>query len=57
VHRSRVMSKMVARSVADLVRFGSRVGLEIQPTLGIGASDIRWRLPLVSNKGLNGSLR
>jgi FixJ family two-component response regulator len=58
VHRARMMSKMVVRSVAELVRLGSHVGMEVQPTLGIGATAISWSPPLISNKnGLNGSIR
>jgi FixJ family two-component response regulator len=36
VHRARVMSKMVARSVAELVHLAARVGVAIEPALGAG---------------------
>jgi FixJ family two-component response regulator len=35
VHRARVMSKMVARSVAELVHLAARVGVPFEPTLGV----------------------
>ena len=39
VHRARVMSKMVARSVAELVQLAARVGVGSEPALGgAGAS-------------------
>ncbi len=38
VHRARVMSKMVARSVAELVHLAARVGVAIDPALGVGAA-------------------
>jgi FixJ family two-component response regulator len=43
VHRARMMSKMVARSVAELVQLGARVGVEIQPALHVGA--LSWKQP------------
>jgi FixJ family two-component response regulator len=42
VHRARVMSKMMARSVAELVQLGARVGVSIQPTQGGSAASINW---------------
>jgi len=45
VHRARVMSKMVVRSIPELVQLGERVGVKIQPELGRGASDLRWIQP------------
>jgi FixJ family two-component response regulator len=45
VHRARVMSKMVARSVAELVQLGARVGVKIEPALGIGGAALSWRQP------------
>jgi FixJ family two-component response regulator len=45
VHRARMMSKMVARSVAELVQLGARVGVEIEPALGIGTTALSWRQP------------
>ncbi len=45
VHRARMMSKMVARSVAELVQLGARVGVEIQPSLSIGAASLNWKQP------------
>jgi DNA-binding NarL/FixJ family response regulator len=35
VHRARVMSKMLAGSVPELVQLGVRVGAEMQPSLGL----------------------
>ena len=45
VHRARMMSKMAAHSVAELVQLGARVGVELEPALGIGTSDLSWTLP------------
>jgi FixJ family two-component response regulator len=45
VHRARVMSKMVARSVAELVQLAARVGVGIEPALGSGATAINWKHP------------
>jgi len=42
VHRARVMSKMVARSVAELVHLAARVGVAIEPALGSAAA-INWK--------------
>jgi FixJ family two-component response regulator len=44
VHRSRVMSKMRARSVAELVRLAERVGIAIEPALGSGTASFGWKL-------------
>jgi FixJ family two-component response regulator len=38
VHRARVMEKMSVRSVAELVRLSSRVGIAEEPALGRGAN-------------------
>jgi FixJ family two-component response regulator len=43
VHRARVMSKMVARSVAELVHLAARVGVSIEPAMGAGTSAINWK--------------
>jgi FixJ family two-component response regulator len=43
VHRARMMSKMVARSVAELVQLGARVGVEIEPALSVGAAALNWK--------------
>src|SRR5271168_3494947 len=47
VHRARVMSKMVARSVAELVQLAARVGVGSEPAVGgagaAGAAGITWR--------------
>jgi FixJ family two-component response regulator len=43
VHRARVMSKMMVRSVAELVQLCARVGLAIEPTQGISAVSIHWK--------------
>jgi FixJ family two-component response regulator len=45
VHRARVMSKMLARSVPELVQLGARVGVEIQPALAIGSMALSWKRP------------
>jgi FixJ family two-component response regulator len=45
VHRARVMSKMVARSVAELVQLAARAGVGIEPALGSGATAINWKHP------------
>lgn len=42
VHRARVMSKMRVRSVPDLVRLGTRVGMAIEPALRIGTATLIW---------------
>jgi RNA polymerase sigma factor (sigma-70 family) len=49
VHRARVMRKMLARSVPELVQLGARVGVEIQPALAIGARTLSWRQPDVQS--------
>jgi FixJ family two-component response regulator len=46
VHRARVMSKMVARSVAELVQLAARVGVGIEPALGAGTTGINWKQDL-----------
>jgi FixJ family two-component response regulator len=46
VHRARVMSKMGARSVAELVRLGARIGTALEPTLAANSSRLSWRLSL-----------
>jgi FixJ family two-component response regulator len=43
VHRARVMSKMMVRSVAELVQLAARVGVSIEPTPGFRADSINWR--------------
>jgi FixJ family two-component response regulator len=45
VHRARVMSKMVARSVAELVQLAARVGVGVEPSVGAGTAGIGWRQP------------
>jgi FixJ family two-component response regulator len=45
VHRARVMSKMAARSLAELVQLGARVGMEIEPALDNGGTVLSWRQP------------
>jgi FixJ family two-component response regulator len=49
VHRARMMSKMGARSVAELVQLGARVGVEIEPALHTGAKVLSWRQPRCPN--------
>ena len=39
---ARMMSKMSARSVAELVQLGARVGVEIEPALSAGAAGLSW---------------
>jgi FixJ family two-component response regulator len=43
VHRARMMSKMMVRSVAELVQLGARVGVSMEPTRGGNATAIHWR--------------
>jgi FixJ family two-component response regulator len=43
VHRARVMSKMMVRSVAELVQLGARVGVSMEPTHGGNATGIHWK--------------
>jgi len=45
VHRARVMSKMVARSVAELVQLAARVGVGVEPALGSGPTAMNWKHP------------
>jgi FixJ family two-component response regulator len=42
VHRARVMSKMMARSVAELVQLAARVGISSEPTLGSVGAAANW---------------
>jgi FixJ family two-component response regulator len=55
VHRARVMSKMIVRSVAALVQLCARVGVAIEPTQAISAASIHWKetesLALVDTRG------
>jgi FixJ family two-component response regulator len=44
VHRARVMSKMMVRSVAELVQLGARVGVSMEPTQCANAAAINWKL-------------
>ena len=48
VHRSRVMSKMRVRSVAELVSLAERVGIAIQPALGSSPGSFGWKLAFSS---------
>jgi FixJ family two-component response regulator len=43
VHRARVMSKMMVRSVAELVQLGARVGVSIEPIQGLKEASIHWK--------------
>jgi FixJ family two-component response regulator len=43
VHRARVMSKMMVRSVAELVQLGARVGVAIEPTQGLKVASLNWK--------------
>jgi FixJ family two-component response regulator len=43
VHRARVMSKMGARSVAELVQLAARVGVAIEPSLCNSADALNWK--------------
>lgn len=47
--RAQVMSKMLARSVPELVQLGARAGVEMQPYLGIGSMALRWREPYIQS--------
>jgi FixJ family two-component response regulator len=42
VHRARVMSKMDARSVAQLVQLGGCVGISIQPNFDARSATLNW---------------
>jgi FixJ family two-component response regulator len=42
VHRARVMSKMEARSIAQLVQLAGRVGISIQPNLDQRGANLHW---------------
>jgi Bacterial regulatory proteins, luxR family len=43
VHRARVMAKMDARSVAELVQLARCVGNSIRPVLGDRGATLHWR--------------
>jgi len=47
VHRGRVMSKMGAGSVAELVQLAARIGVAIEPNLGVDGPAMNWK------RGLN----
>ena len=47
VHRGRVMSKMGAGSVAELVQFAARIGVAIEPNLSVDGPAMNWK------RGLN----
>jgi FixJ family two-component response regulator len=51
VHRARVMSKMEARSIAELVQLADRVGISIEPVLGANSAAFQWLTP--STPGIN----
>jgi FixJ family two-component response regulator len=42
VHRARVMFKMNARSIAELVQLAGRVGISIEPELGPTPASLNW---------------
>jgi FixJ family two-component response regulator len=44
VHRARVMSKMMVRSVAELVQLCTQVGVSIEPIQGCRTASIDWKL-------------
>jgi FixJ family two-component response regulator len=46
VHRARVMAKMEARSVAELVQLAERVGISIEPVLGTNSAAFQWLTPV-----------
>jgi FixJ family two-component response regulator len=43
VHRARVMSKMMVRSVAELVLLAAQVGMSIEPVQGSRVASINWK--------------
>lgn len=43
VHRARVMSKMGAHSVAELVQLAARVGVAIEPALSADTATLNWK--------------
>ena len=45
VHRARVMSKMEARSIAELVQLAGRVGIAIEPVLSNSSAAFGWLMP------------
>jgi FixJ family two-component response regulator len=45
VHRARVMSKMEARSIAELVQLAGRVGIAIEPVLCKSSAAFNWLSP------------
>jgi DNA-binding CsgD family transcriptional regulator len=49
VHRARVMHKMGARSVPELMRLAERVGMAVKPIPSAGARALAWRLPLTTH--------
>lgn len=53
VHRARMMSKMVVRSVPELIQLGARVGVEISPSLGKGATILSWIASCPISKALD----
>jgi FixJ family two-component response regulator len=56
VHRSRVMHKMGARSVPELVHLAERVGIAIQPMPSIDARALTWRPPQMA-RGQSDAIR
>jgi hypothetical protein len=51
VHRGRLMSKMGARSVAELVRLCARVGVALDAAISIGSTPANSRLSTRSEFG------
>jgi FixJ family two-component response regulator len=56
VHRARLMHKMGARSVAELVRLAERVGIAIEPIPSTDARALTWRPPLTA-RGQSDAIR
>jgi FixJ family two-component response regulator len=48
VHRGRVMSKMGAGSVAELVKLAARIGMTIEPNLSVDGPAMNWKRGLKS---------
>jgi FixJ family two-component response regulator len=56
VHRGRVMSKMGARSVAELVRLGARIGAALEPSLAAHSNALTWQLAFDAEEWKQNSL-
>jgi FixJ family two-component response regulator len=55
VHRARMMSKMDARSIAQLVQLAGCVGIAIEPVLELGSAKLHWCGPDSQRLNLGGA--